>query len=182
MTNKELINHYPWLTPTNRWSGKRVTDCMGEDGEEGFWPGNPTEHPDYDYEYTELDDMPSGWRIAFGEEMCEELNNEIKTWPQKDQDAFRITDIKEKFGMLRFYTNYASRNMMEIIGKYVAKSKVICIGCGRPAVWISRGWISPWCNICATKNFEHINGSYSAQTPWGKEYIDINEYYKKEED
>lgn len=96
MTNKELIEAYLWLTPSNRWSGKRITDCTGPNGEEGFWPSNPQKHPSYNYEYTELDDMPEGWRHAFGEEMCEELNDEIMTWPQQVQENFRITQIKEK--------------------------------------------------------------------------------------
>ena len=51
--NKELLAKYPWLTPSNRWSGKWITDCMGDDGEEGYWPGEPLRHPDYDYTYTE---------------------------------------------------------------------------------------------------------------------------------
>ena len=89
MTNKELLDKYPWLTPSNRFSGKLITDCAGPDGETGYWPGAPDEHPDYNYEYTELDNMPKGWRAAFGMDMCEELNDEILTWPEEAQKDFR---------------------------------------------------------------------------------------------
>ena len=45
--NKQLCEKYPFLLPRNRWTG--------------------LVHPDYDYSYTELDAMPTGWRKAFGE-------------------------------------------------------------------------------------------------------------------
>ena len=182
MTNRELIEKYHWLTPSNRWSGKWITDCAGPDGEEGYWPGDPTKHPEYDYEFTELDDMPEGWRRAFGEEMCEELNQEIMTWPQDVQKNFRITQIKEKYGLLCFYTYGESKRFREIVDKYTTRSKTTCFSCGRAARWISRGYISPYCDDCAREFFEHFNGSYSAQTPWEEEFIDINEYYKPYEE
>ena len=123
--------------------------------------------------------MPKGWRRAFGEEMCEELNNEIITWPPTAQKNFRITQIKEKWGHLCFYTNGESAQFREIIGKYTLRSKYTCINCGEPARWISRGWISPWCNTCAHEDFTHINSLYASETPWEEEYIDINEYYNE---
>ena len=182
MTNRELIEKYPWLTPTNRWSGKKITDCAGSNGEEGYWPDDPTKHPEYNYEFTELDDMPKGWRRAFGEEMCEELNQELLTWNEEDRKEFHITQIKEKYGELRFYVNYGSKALYDIIDKYTTLSRGICINCGKTARWISRGWISPYCDDCAREFFEHFNGSYSAQTPWEEEFIDINEYYKPYEE
>ena len=101
--NKELLKKYPWLTPTNDWSGKKITDCTGDDGEEGFWPGNPDKHPDYDYEYTWLDDMSEGWRIAFGDQMVEEIHQELLKYNYIDK--YQIVQIKEKFGGLRWYDN-----------------------------------------------------------------------------
>ena len=146
--NKELLAKYPWLTPSNRWSGKLITDCMGEDGEEGYWPGEPLKHPDYDYTYTELDGMPDGWRKAFGEQMCEEINKEWLSWDKKMQEHFRITQIKEKYGGLRFYTNFTTENLDKIIAKYEDLSEKICIECGTPAVWIYTSWITPYCDNC----------------------------------
>lgn len=51
--NKALIERFPFLLPRNRW-----TDEIPDD---------------FNYDYTELDAMPNGWRIAFGEQMCEEI-------------------------------------------------------------------------------------------------------------
>lgn len=80
--NKELIKKYPWLMPRNRFS-----DEVDED---------------YDYSYTELDAMPDGWRKAFGEQMCEEIQRELEKFDFVDK--FRVVQIKEKFGFLRIYT------------------------------------------------------------------------------
>ena len=99
--NKELIRKYPWLEPRNNWSGKRISVCAGPDGEEGFWPGDPKLHPKYNYEYTILDDMPEGWRIAFGDEMMERIQKELERFDYSDK--YFVSQIKEKFGGLRWY-------------------------------------------------------------------------------
>lgn len=223
--NRELLRKYSWLTPTNAWSGKKITDCCGPDGEKGFWPGNLDGNPEYDYEYTWLDDMPTGWRLAFGDQMVEEINQELIKY--NFVDDYRITQIKEKYGSLRWYDNgtpigklsesyediswrpsehngkcqpdYDARTQVlrdngcdhyisffdranldmtneeisrynegavfyyklyeivekcelyDIISKYEKLSYRTCIKCGKPAKWISRGWISPYCTDCAKK-------------------------------
>ena len=146
--NKELCEKYPFLIPSNRWSGKRITDCCGLDGEEGYWPGEPEEHPEYDWSYTELDEMPFGWKKAFGEQICEEIMQELVEHDCVDQ--YRILDIKEKYGSLRWYDSGGTEKIYnEIIPKYEALSEKTCIRCGAPATKISTGWISPWCDTCA---------------------------------
>lgn len=105
--NRELLKKYPWLEPRNDWSGKKITQCAGSDGEEGFWPGDPQKHPEYDYEYTLLDDMPDGWRIAFGDEMVERIHQELVR--HNYVDNYMIVQIKEKFGTLRWYDNGSPR-------------------------------------------------------------------------
>ena len=74
--NKALISEFPFLLPRNRWTGN-IPD-------------------DYDYSYTELDDLPDGWRIAFGLQMCKELKEILVKGG--GLDAYRITQIKEKYG------------------------------------------------------------------------------------
>lgn len=145
--NKKLCKRFPFLIPTNEWSGKRITDCCGPDGEEGYWPGSPDHHPDYDWEYTKLDDMPEGWRKAFGEQMCEEIMQELVE--HNCVDKYRVTQIKEKYGELRWCDfGGTDKIFREIIPKYEELSKRTCINCGAPATRISTGWISPWCDQC----------------------------------
>ena len=71
---------------------------------------------------------------------CLKKNNCLK--------QYRITQIKEKFGGLRWYDNGAPRELYDIINKYEDLSYRTCIVCGRPAKYISRGWISPYCEDC----------------------------------
>ena len=128
--NMKLIERYPFLLPRNRWTG----DVMD----------------DYDYSYTELDSMPDGWRIAFGEQMCEEIREELVKANYLDE--YRIMQIKEKFGVLRWYDFGSTEKILrEIIPKYERISARTCINCGTPATKISTEWISPWCDCCAEK-------------------------------
>ena len=124
--NKALCERYPFLVPSNRWTGKVV---------EGF-----------DYSYTELDAMPDGWRKAFGEAMCEEIMNELKE--SNALEGYRITQIKEKYGSLRWYSNYFTDGLRKIIGKYETLSRHTCIDCGAPATVVTTWWISPYCDGC----------------------------------
>lgn len=90
--NKELCDRYPFLIPWNRFSGKLITEA--KDG--GYWPGEPDKVPEYDYEYTELDDLPDGWRVAFGDQMCEEIREALIE--DGDLDRYRVVQVKEKYG------------------------------------------------------------------------------------
>lgn len=151
--NRELCEKYPFLIPTNRFSGKRITEA--ENG--GYWPGAPGEVPEYDYEYTELDDMPEGWRNAFGEQLCEELKQALlDDGGEEALNAYRIVQIKEKYGSLRWYDFGNTKKGYEVIGKYAKLSRETCVGCGAPATKQSTGWICPWCDVCA----EEINDQF----------------------
>jgi len=86
--NKKLVQLYPWLLPHNRW-----TDKVSED---------------YDYSYTELDGLEPGWKIAFGLDLCEEIQACLNQLPSEQAAKFRIVQIKEKYASLRFYTNWST--------------------------------------------------------------------------
>ena len=160
--NKALCEKYPFLIPTNRYSGRRITDGAG------FWPGSPDAVPEYDYSYTELDQMPEGWRIAFGEQLCAELMQELERYDCVDD--FRIVQLKEKFGMLRLYTNFSTDGIDDVIDKYTEISKRTCIRCGKPATHITCGWIEPWCEDC-------INSTPIVKAI--ERFVPIDEYYSE---
>ena len=73
--NRRLIGQYPFLLP---WG----TDSAN-------------------FESTELDAMPAGWRIAFGEKLCKEIMEELTR--NNCVDSYRVVQIKEKHGALRWY-------------------------------------------------------------------------------
>ena len=80
LKNWILINKYPFLTPK-------------------YWNPNTMQYEvdkDYKYTFTLLDEMPDGWRKAFGEMLCEEIYNALVECGGLDD--YRIEQIKEKFG------------------------------------------------------------------------------------
>lgn len=133
--NKVLIEKYPWL-------GRRIYDDKTD---------SYISDPEEDYLFTWLDDMPDGWRLKFGIQMCEELQSELERINFVDQIA--ILQIKEKYGRLRFYT-WGVSGIYDIISKYEDLSESTCIECGKPAEWMSVGWISPYCTNCKTQLIE----------------------------
>lgn len=125
--NKKLIERYPFLLPRSRWTDKVLDN--------------------YDYTYTELDSMPNGWRKAFGLMICEELREALL----KDNmlESYRIVDIKEKFGQLRWYDNGGTQEIFDIIRKYEYISEHTCIICGKFDVSLfDDGWVCPYCDKC----------------------------------
>lgn len=131
--NKELVEKYPFLLPRNRWTGKADDD--------------------YDYSYTELDEMPEGWRKAFGEQMCAEITEALRKANYLNE--YRILQIKEKWGFLHWYDAGAPDEVYQIINRYENLSARTCIRCGKPATKLSMGWICPWCDDCAAEMDGH---------------------------
>ena len=122
---------------------------------------------------TWLDLMPDGWRKFFGEQMVEEIAQALKG------EELIITQIKEKFGGLRFYCHGTTKEVYDVISKYEQLSKLVCIRCGAKATKISMGWISPFCDKCA----HDMNAGNKAD--WELvDFVPIEEYYyiDKEED
>ena len=124
--NRRLCEEYPFLIPRNRWTGQIPQE--------------------YDYEYTELDNMPDGWRVAFGEQMCAEIKEELVKL--RGLDDYRISQIKEKYGSLRWYANFETDTLWKIISKYEKMSMYTCVECGKAATRVTLGWISPYCDDC----------------------------------
>ena len=129
IANKKLCKKYPWLTPRNRWTGKI---CWFE----------------YPYSHTELDDMPEGWRIAFGDIWCKEYQRVLEKENMVRQ--FRVEQIKEKWGELRFYHNGSTQALYDLDCSFESISRYICVRCGRLDCPIinNYGWYVPICKEC----------------------------------
>lgn len=153
MTNKELnkkmVEEFPFLLPRNRW-----TDKVSED---------------YDYSYNELWSLDKGWAKAFGYELICELKEALVE--ANYLDKYRITQIKEKYGTLRWYDFGAPEKVFDIIRKYEQKSYETCIFCGEPAEYETYGWINYVCEKCL--NEFSLNGRTIAEAE--AEYAEYNE-------
>lgn len=112
--------------------------------------------------YTELDAMPKGWRKCFGISMCKEIKASLKR--SNYLYKYRIVQIKEKYGSLRWYDAGSPEEVKKIIQKYEYISERTCIICGRPATKISQGWISPYCDDCYKKYYK--DQPYSVFKTW----------------
>ena len=154
LKNWILCGKYPFLIPRYEWNGEIIEE--------------------YDYISIYLDDMPDGWRKAFGKMMCEEIKQELVRCNYLNK--YRILQIKEKYGELRWYDNGTPIDckVPEIIDNYSMLSQNICIICGKPDVpIINNGWISPYCKKC-----------YTTPSDWyKKEHPDkIDEFIKTHEE
>lgn len=107
--------------------------------------------------YTELDAMELGWRKTFGIQMCKEIRTALLKKGWKYLFNYRILQIKEKYGTLRWYDANSTKEIFEIIDKYENLSYHTCINCGKPATKISTGWICPYCDNCiGDRNYTEI--------------------------
>lgn len=130
--NKKLIERYPFILPQHSLSGAHSI---------GF-------------ESIVLDDMPVGWRTAFGEDLCKEIMEELVR--NNCVDSYQVLQIKEKYGELRWYSQGGTERIhREIVPKYENMSRRICIQCGQPATFVSKSWVAPWCNFCAEQFHQH---------------------------
>jgi hypothetical protein len=151
--NKRLCERYPFLIPRSWWT------------DEVLWENKNSWYYCHPYCITELDrGFPKGWYKAFGKDFLEELRAVLIKGDYLDK--YRVVQIKEKYGSLRWYDNGVPAGIydevLDIISKYEELSERTCICCGRPATKISRGWISPYCDNCAMElpmtKFKDIEG------------------------
>lgn len=133
--SRRLIAEYPFIAP---WYFR--------DGE--TFP--PPQDTGESYVPSFLDDMPDGWRENFGEQLCKELKEAIVKAGKLD--TYSILQVKEKYGELRWYDTGGTAETCAIKQKYIDLSSHTCIMCGKPAKYITTGWIEPYCEDCLPKS------------------------------
>ena len=104
---------------------------------------------EFNYEYLDLE-IPTGWKRLFFQ-MCAD----IKPLLEKEGvlDDFYFLQVKEKFNMLRCYSNgVASQEVEDIIAKYEMMAYYVCTNCGKPATYETQGYFASYCGECC-KNF-----------------------------
>lgn len=137
--NKQLIERYPFLEVRNVCTGERYPE------DERFLD-------------TWLDWMPCGWRKGFALSLCENIRRIlIKGNYLYD---YRVIQIKEKYGSLRWYDSGAPDSiydeLSDCIMSYESMSTNICIHCGKPAKNVMCGWITFLCDDCVPKNRHYM--------------------------
>ncbi len=136
----EYAWHYTYVH--NRWKERwcKIVDWFNYNFL-GFIFGIPT--------HSEIDAMDEGWMRAFGMDLLKELKTQLKK--DKYLYKYRITQIKEKYGMLCIYDGGATKEVHDLLSKYESLSEHTCIYCGRPAKYITTGYVLPYCENCISE-------------------------------
>lgn len=83
---------------------------------------------------TEIAKNPQGWEYGF----------------------FRASQVKEKYGTLRFYLSGGTDEMYAITDKAERQSSKICEKCGKPGKLRGRGWLYTACNRHTRKEDQRV--------------------------
>lgn len=78
-------------------------------------------------------------------ELCESIENELNNLPEEIEFPFQVLQIKEKFGTLRFYTNWETEAIGKLIQEAEDKSAETCEVCGKPGKLQGDGWLYTAC-------------------------------------
>lgn len=128
--------------------------------------------------------------------MVNEINEALlRAGGKKLTKEYEITQIKEKFGGLRWYDNGAPTEVHKIIEKYSYIADHTCIICGRPATVRTSGWICPYCDDCVgDQAYVHFGHKHSMswygwegnmdnvpKEIWDAEEELLNKYYEDKE-
>lgn len=134
---KEWVEKYPFLR-------FKINDCC------------PWENTD-EINSCWMFDLPVGWQIGFGAQMCDELMAALG----KYADDFLIIQLKEKYNEIRLYYGWVDREYTEqenaeiraisiaiesILDKYIEVSYNTCVVCGKSAT--KHGWYDGYCDSC----------------------------------
>lgn len=133
--NFYLVKKYPFLKPS---LGYGVDMCYHPEGYR------------YHYEETWLDGMPNGWRKAFGLKLCDDLKKALANCCYNTND-YKVHQVKEKFGYLCWYDEGGNNLTKGVIDKYTVLSTTVCQSCGKPAEYVTHGWIGYYCGDCVKK-------------------------------
>ncbi len=114
------------------------------------WTGRFLGYKDSMYEW-----IPSGWRKAFGESLTWDIAEALRADSIRKKDWAKNvywTDIKEKYGQLRLYAT-TTEKVQRVLSKYECASIGYCESCGKPARYMTSGWISFLCEDCYKGRF-----------------------------
>lgn len=95
--------------------------------------------------------------------LCKNIQHHVdwksKNLLEEERENFQVTatQIKEKFGSLRYYYNGGDEYIHGLIQMAESMSSKICETCGEKATIRTNGWIKNLCHSC------HIKGNFKEQ-------------------
>jgi hypothetical protein len=113
-TAAELIDEFKWLNPREDWSDDYI------------------EFSDDSKAWTELDDLPYGWKEGFVEEMLYEIDEVLNEYDC--YDTYRVIRAENHFGLFKWeHTGFpyeAKEYLDAIVSTYKKAATETCMECG----------------------------------------------------
>lgn len=126
------------------------------------------------YDTTWYDNIPDGWKkisLVYFEKIRTILiqHNYL--------EYLKFSDVKEKWGSLRIYTYYPNcpgnehnswiADIDRLISRLEHDTWRLCIHCGKPAAYQTKGWISPVCKFCKeSQEYVYPNVEFEDWKDW----------------
>lgn len=86
------------------------------------------------------------FHLAWGP-VIDELSEEIEKIVMEDNlTEFKVDQVKEKFGGLRYYVSGANDRVYKAIAKAEKKIETMCVVCGEPGKLCTNGWWTVYCD------------------------------------
>lgn len=80
--------------------------------------------------------------------LSEKLEAAIVKLPKKEQSHYRASQVKEKYGVLRFYMAASNNEMDSWIQEAEEESERTCERCGAPGKLRGTHWLATLCDGC----------------------------------
>jgi len=90
-----------------------------------------------------------GW-FSLLDTLCGEIQGMIDNNPHLKISQVVATQVKEKFGSLRFYFSGGDKYINGMVSFAESMSMTICEVCGKPGKISDNGWIKVRCDDCKT--------------------------------
>ena len=91
------------------------------------------------------DSVGKGW-LPLLNELCWKLDPLVKQHDLANERPFKVAQVKEKFGGLRFYIDGGTKEINALVAEAENKSYDVCEECGAPGKQRGGGWIKTLCD------------------------------------
>ena len=150
--NSQFVAHMSFL-----WNWKNFFLCLRYP----FWKSRYVSTNKFiGYTYTWYDDIPVGWRKAFGKQLSAEIKKAgrlsrkrlgYKSW----KELISWQQIKEKYGSLRLYAK-TTEEIAHVLERYELISLGYCINCGKPARYVTKSSNEYLCKDCFVVGMRNV--------------------------
>jgi hypothetical protein len=128
---EDLIDEFKWLSPREDWSDEHIEFSEGE-------------------HWTELDNLPDGWKEGFLEEMLYEIDEVLNNY--ECYDEYRVLEADVRAGQLKWvhagFPLEAKEELDAIVKTYKKASLETCMECGmRGKAYLVNGDIIVRCDL-----------------------------------